>query len=109
VLSSASLTTSTFSSPIIHRNFVTKMHTSALLVAALASLASAEVKHPHQPRAVTNTALQTTFPSPSGTTNLAAAKTIAAGASFDGGMKQWDRSGTHITTDDAPCKPDNRV
>ncbi|KAH7083184.1 pectate lyase-domain-containing protein [Paraphoma chrysanthemicola] len=68
------------------------MHSSALLVAVLASFASAEVKHPHQPRAVTNTALQTTFPKPSGTTNIAAAKTIAAGATFDGGLKQWDRS-----------------
>ncbi|OCL10340.1 polysaccharide lyase family 3 protein [Glonium stellatum] len=36
--------------------------------------------------------LQTTFPTSSRTTNLAAVKTIAAGATFDGGMKQWDRS-----------------
>ena len=42
--------------------------------------------------ATTNTNLQTTFPAPSGTTNLAAVKTIAAGATFDGRTKQWDRS-----------------
>jgi hypothetical protein len=41
----------------------------------------------------TNTALQTKFPASTGSTALAAAKTIAAGASFDGGMKKWDRSG----------------
>ncbi|KAI8935473.1 hypothetical protein NX059_008043 [Plenodomus lindquistii] len=68
------------------------MHASSLLVAALAGLTVADVKHPHQPRAVTNTALQTTFPKASGTTNLAAAKTIAANANFDGELKQWDRS-----------------
>ncbi|KAK3319664.1 pectate lyase [Cercophora scortea] len=42
--------------------------------------------------ATTNTNLQTTFPTSSGTTNLAAAKTVAASATFDGGMYQWDRS-----------------
>jgi pectate lyase len=42
--------------------------------------------------AVTNTNLQTAFPAASGTTNLAAAKTIAAGQTYDGEMKQWDRS-----------------
>lgn len=42
--------------------------------------------------ATTNTNLQTTFPTPSGTTNLPAVRTIAAGATFDGGMYQWDRS-----------------
>ncbi|KAH7350499.1 pectate lyase-domain-containing protein [Pyrenochaeta sp. MPI-SDFR-AT-0127] len=68
------------------------MHAPMLFVATLAGLATAEVQHPHQPRAVTNTALQTSFPKASGTTNLAAVKTIAAKASFDGGMKQWDRS-----------------
>jgi len=68
------------------------MHSSTILVAAIAGLVSAELGHPHQPRAVTNTALQTTFPKASGTTNLAAVKTIAAGQSFDGEMKQWDRS-----------------
>ncbi|KAK3939635.1 pectate lyase [Diplogelasinospora grovesii] len=52
-------------------------------VLATAALASA---------ATTNTALQTTFPKSSGTTALAAVKTIAAGATFDGGMYQWDRS-----------------
>jgi len=41
----------------------------------------------------TNTALQTVFPASTGSTALAAAKTIAAGASFDGSMKKWDRSG----------------
>jgi hypothetical protein len=40
----------------------------------------------------TNTALQTTFPASSGTSALSAAKTIAAGATFDGGMKLFDRS-----------------
>jgi hypothetical protein len=69
------------------------MRSSGLLLATLAGFAAAEVYHPHQPRAVTNTALQTTFPKASGTTNLAAAKTIAAKASFDGGMLEWDRSG----------------
>jgi pectate lyase len=38
------------------------------------------------------TAQQTSFPSPSATTNLPAVRTIAAGQSFDGGMRQWDRS-----------------
>ncbi|KAK3365412.1 pectate lyase [Podospora didyma] len=42
--------------------------------------------------AATNTNLQTAFPASSGTTNLAAVKTIAAKATFDGGMYQWDRS-----------------
>lgn len=59
------------------------MHSKALLVSSLVSLAAS---------ATTNTNLQTTFPAASGTTNLAAVKTIAAGQSFDGGMKQWDRS-----------------
>ncbi|GKT47846.1 putative pectate lyase E [Colletotrichum spaethianum] len=40
----------------------------------------------------TNTELQTTFPTPKGSQNLAAVKTIAAGQSFDGGMQLWDRS-----------------
>ncbi len=39
----------------------------------------------------TNTNLQTKFPTATKTTNLAAVKTIAAGAKFDGGMVQWDR------------------
>ncbi|KAF2853180.1 polysaccharide lyase family 3 protein [Plenodomus tracheiphilus IPT5] len=68
------------------------MHGSSLLVAALAGLTVAEVQHPHQPRAATNTALQTTFPKPSTTTNLPAARTIPANSNFDGGLKQWDRS-----------------
>ncbi|KAH8773560.1 pectate lyase-domain-containing protein [Diaporthe sp. PMI_573] len=42
--------------------------------------------------AATNTNLQTAFPASSGTTALAAVKTIAAGQSFDGSMKQWDRN-----------------
>jgi len=53
------------------------------LLASTATLTSA---------ATTNTNLQTAFPNPSGTTNLAAVKTIAAGATFDGGLYQWDRS-----------------
>lgn len=59
------------------------MHSTALLVAALVGVATS---------ATTNTNLQTTFPKPSTTTNLAAVRTIAAGQSFDGGMLQWDRS-----------------
>ncbi|KAF6829155.1 pectate lyase [Colletotrichum musicola] len=39
-----------------------------------------------------DTGLQTTFPTPKGSQNLAAVKTIAAGQSFDGGMMLWDRS-----------------
>ncbi|KAK4161591.1 pectate lyase [Cladorrhinum sp. PSN259] len=39
-----------------------------------------------------NTNLQTVFPVATTTTNLAAARTLSAGESFDGGMKQWDRS-----------------
>ncbi|KAK3690378.1 pectate lyase [Podospora appendiculata] len=54
-----------------------------IILLASAALASA---------ATTNTNLQTTFPTSSGTTNLAAAKTVAASATFDGGMYQWDRS-----------------
>ena len=42
--------------------------------------------------ATTNTNLQTGFPKSSGTTALAAVKTIAAGEKFDGSMLQWDRS-----------------
>lgn len=53
------------------------------LLATVATIASA---------ATTNTNLQTAFPKPSGTTNLAAVKTIAPGATFDGGLYQWDRS-----------------
>lgn len=59
------------------------MSIKSLSLLAVASLASA---------ATTNTNLQTTFPKPSGTTNLAAVKTVAAGGSLDGGMYQWDRS-----------------
>ena len=39
-----------------------------------------------------NTNLQTVFPKSSGTSAFAAAKTIAAGASFDGKMVQYDRN-----------------
>ncbi|KAK4221555.1 pectate lyase [Podospora fimiseda] len=39
-----------------------------------------------------NTNLQTVFPVATATTHLAAARTIAAGQTFDGGMKQWDRN-----------------
>lgn len=41
----------------------------------------------------TNTNLQTVFPASTGTSALAAAKTIAAGVTFDGAMKKFDRSG----------------
>ncbi|KAK0633912.1 pectate lyase [Immersiella caudata] len=37
-------------------------------------------------------AQQTNFPVPSATTNLPAVRTIPAGQSFDGSMRQWDRS-----------------
>jgi hypothetical protein len=59
------------------------MISNALLVAGLAGFAAA---------ATTNTNLQTVFPTATATTNLAAVKTIAAGVTFDGAMKQWDRS-----------------
>lgn len=68
------------------------MHTSAILLAAAVGLAAAHPHNDHIARAATNTQLQTIFPKPSGTTALAAVKTIPAGTSFDGGMKQWDRS-----------------
>ncbi|KAL5416154.1 hypothetical protein PMIN04_008288 [Paraphaeosphaeria minitans] len=64
------------------------MHSQTLLLAALASIASAHIAA----RAATNTNLQTAFPASSGTTNLAVARTLAAGESLDGGMEQWDRS-----------------
>lgn len=59
------------------------MYSKLLVLLVSVGLASA---------ATTNTNLQTTFPKSSGTTALAAVKTIAAGATFDGGMYQWDRS-----------------
>ncbi|KAJ4403686.1 hypothetical protein N0V91_006386 [Didymella pomorum] len=68
------------------------MHTSAVFLAAAVGLAAAHPHNDHIARAATNTQLQTIFPKPSGTTALAAVKTIPAGTSFDGGMKQWDRS-----------------
>ncbi|KAK0665936.1 pectate lyase [Cercophora samala] len=58
------------------------MHPLTLLLASLTGLATAQ----------TNTALRTTFPIPSATTHLSAARTIPAGQTLDGGMKQWDRS-----------------
>lgn len=68
------------------------MHSPALFLATVAGLAAAHPHNDNVARAATNTALQTTFPQSSGTSALAAAKTIAAKATFDGGMKQWDRS-----------------
>jgi hypothetical protein len=58
------------------------------LVAAVSTVSAAvlEVR-------ATNTNLQTAFPASTGSTAIAAAKTIAAGVTFDGGMKKWDRSG----------------
>lgn len=41
--------------------------------------------------ASTNTDLQTVFPTATETTHLSAVRTIAAGETFDGEMKQWDR------------------
>ena len=67
------------------------MHSQVFFLAAFAGVAVAAPDH-LAARAVTNTALQTTFPKSSGTTNLAAARTLAAGETLDGGMKQWDRS-----------------
>lgn len=62
-----------------------------LFMAALVGVGLAAPDHVAA-RAATNTALQTSFPQSSGTTNLAAARTLAAGEVLDGGMKQWDRS-----------------
>lgn len=59
-----------------------------LAVAAVAGVAAAAPNA----AAATNTGLQSSFPSPSGSTALAAVRTIAAGEAFDGGMMQWDRS-----------------
>lgn len=69
------------------------MYSQVLLIAAFAGIAVSAPDH-LVARATTNTALQTTFPKSSGTTNLAAARTLAAGETVDGGMKQWDRSRT---------------
>jgi pectate lyase len=67
------------------------MYTQAFLVVILAgTCALAHVGL--EPRAATNTNLQTNFPKPSATTDLAAARTIGAGEAFDGGMKQYDRN-----------------
>lgn len=63
------------------------MHSQALFIASLVGIAAS---------ATTNTNLQTSFPKSSGTTNLAAARTLSAGESLDGGMKQWDRSRTPL-------------
>lgn len=51
----------------------------SLFVTAVAVLAASA--------AAQNTNLQSTFPKPSGTTNLPAVRTVAAGQNFDGGMK----------------------
>jgi hypothetical protein len=64
---------------------------NTLIVAAAALLSTASAApnvNVFEARAV-NTNLQKTFPSPTGTTLLAAATTISG--SFDGGMKLWDR------------------
>jgi len=68
------------------------MVSNTLLAASLVGFAAA---------ATTNTNLQTKFPTPSATTNLAAVKTIAAGQTFDGGLKQWDRSREYPSLFDA--------
>ncbi|KAL1591746.1 hypothetical protein SLS60_011745 [Paraconiothyrium brasiliense] len=66
------------------------MHSQAFLLAALGGFASSA----HiAARATTNTNLQTAFPASSGTTNLAAARTLAAGESLDGGMKHEQAEG----------------
>lgn len=63
----------------------------AALVAAIADGAVIEAR-------ATNTALQTVFPASTGTSALAAAKTIAAGATFDGAMVKFDRSSKHTSS-----------
>ncbi|KAI9732528.1 MAG: hypothetical protein M1834_003863 [Cirrosporium novae-zelandiae] len=66
-----------------------KMKFNAIAVlAAISGVSAAELAE----RATTNTALQTSLPKSSGTSALSAAKTIAAGVSFDCGMKKFDRS-----------------
>jgi hypothetical protein len=63
------------------------MGLAALLATSSASPAG------HLEARATNTALQTVFPASTGTSALSAAKTIAAGVTFDGAMKKFDRSG----------------
>ncbi|KAK3985312.1 family 3 putative polysaccharide lyase [Cladorrhinum sp. PSN332] len=57
------------------------MHSHLLALIASAALVAGQ-----------NTNLQTAFPTATATTHLAAVRTIAAGQTFDGGMKQWDRN-----------------
>ncbi|KAF2264703.1 pectate lyase [Lojkania enalia] len=59
------------------------MYFKVVVAASLAGLAAS---------AATNTNLQTVFPKASQTTALSAVRTIPAGQSFDGEMKQWDRT-----------------
>ncbi|PQE10560.1 pectate lyase A protein [Rutstroemia sp. NJR-2017a BVV2] len=73
-------TSSFYSKMIFPKIFITS--------AALGLVAEAAVLEAR----ATNTNLQTTFPSSSGSSALAAASTIAASATFDGGMKKYDRS-----------------
>ncbi|KAH6844723.1 pectate lyase [Chaetomium sp. MPI-CAGE-AT-0009] len=58
------------------------MHSSTFAVLISAALVAGQ----------TNTELQTNFPTAASSTGLPAARTIAAGETFDGEMIQWDRS-----------------
>ncbi|KAK3291036.1 pectate lyase [Chaetomium fimeti] len=58
------------------------MHSQTLAVLLSAGLVAGQ----------TNTELQTNFPTAASSTGLFAARTIAAGETFDGEMIQWDRS-----------------
>jgi hypothetical protein len=64
-------------------HFIIMYGTLLVVASSLASLAAS---------ASTNTNLQTVFPTATATTHLSAVKTIAAGQTFDGEMKQWDRN-----------------
>lgn len=59
----------------------------------LASVVAAMVEGAVLEARATNTNLQTVFPASTGTSALSAAKTIAAGVTFDGSMQKFDRSG----------------
>lgn len=61
----------------------------------LASAAVASVYAAVLEARATNTNLQTIFPASAGSSALPAAVTVAAGATFDGGMKKYDRSGQY--------------
>jgi hypothetical protein len=66
-------------------------YSTAVLVSILSSCITVQA-------ATTNTNLQTVLPKSSGTVALSAAQTIAAGKSFDGGLKKFDRSRKYYNT-----------